>query len=125
MRLKQDADKCHASKDYSIKKQLFLDCVKYVVSLTTSQCIELMAKRRHIYNQEKEKMATLMGDEEFLLINIKNNTRRVDHDITGQHHETLVNLFQDFVLEFNRINFTNGKRKLLLFTVLKAEGDIF
>ena len=34
-------------------------------------------------------------------------------------------MFQDFVLEFNRTPFTDGKKKLLLFTVLKAEGDIF
>ena len=34
-------------------------------------------------------------------------------------------MFQDFVLEFNKTKFTNGKRKLLLFIVLKTEGDIF
>ena len=83
MRFKQDADKCHDTKDFTVKKQIFLDCVKYVVSLTTSNCIELMAKRRHLYKQEREKASALMGDEEFLLVNIKNNTRRVDHDMTG------------------------------------------
>ena len=34
-------------------------------------------------------------------------------------------MFQDFVLEFNKIKFTNGRRKLLLFIVLKTEGTIF
>ena len=53
------------------------------------------------------------------------HTRRLDKDIRNQHGESLMNMFQDFVLEFNRSDFTKGKRKLLLFTVLKAEGDIF
>ena len=34
-------------------------------------------------------------------------------------------MYQDFVLEFNRTEFTSGKKKLLLFTVLKVEADIF
>ena len=75
--------------------------------------------------QEKDQISKLVSTDEFQIPNIRNNTKRLDFDITGQHNETLVNLFQDFVLEYNRVSFTNGKRKLLLFTVLKAEGDIF
>ena len=102
-----------------------MDSVKWMVNLTTSQCMEMFAKRRHIQKQQQEKLFKIGTDEDFSISVIKRNTRRLDLDIQNQHNETLVNLFQDFVLEFNRLYFTKGKRKLLLYTVLKAEGDIF
>jgi len=37
----------------------------------------------------------------------------------------IVDIFQDFVLIFQNLQFTKGKRRMLLFLVLKTEGDIF
>ena len=97
----------------------------FILTNVEQQCLELYAKKRFIIQQEKDQISKLKADDEFQIPNIRNNTKRLDFDITGQHFETLVNLSQDFVLEYNRVRFTEGKRKLLLFTVLKTEGDIF
>ena len=64
-----------------------------------------------------------VGD--FSLNRVKVNTRRMDKDVQLKHFDQLVNTFQDFVIEFNKTRFTDGKRKLILFTVLRTEGVLF
>ena len=49
----------------------------------------------------------------------------MDRDVKLKHFDQLVNTFQDFVIEFNKARFTDGKRKLILFTVLRTEGVLF
>jgi len=49
----------------------------------------------------------------------------LDAEIQKEAFNMLVDMFQDFVLAFNRTRFVKGKRKLLLFTVLKCEGEVF
>ena len=84
---------------------------------------DLFTKKHHIYLMEKDKLSKLGPDD--YRGSLLGYTRRLETDINNNAHNLLVNMFQDFVLEFNRIPFTDGRKKMLLFTVLKAEGDIF
>ena len=42
-----------------------MGCVKYIITLTTSQLTELFLKRRHIYDKEKVKIEKLKAEGDF------------------------------------------------------------
>lgn len=56
----------------------------------------------------------------------ENNQRRMlVQEAQKDAWEFLTDIFQDFVLIFQNLAFTKGKRRLLLYIILKTEGDLF
>ena len=43
----------------------------------------------------------------------------------SEAYEFITDVFQDFVLVFQNLKFTKGKRRMLLYLIIKAEGDLF
>lgn len=51
--------------------------------------------------------------------------RMMSDGAVSEAYEFLTDVFQDFVLVFQNLKFTKGKRRMLLYLIIKAEGDLF
>ena len=63
VRFKEAADGCRAKELFAQKRAIFMDCIRYIVLVTTSQVTELFGKRRHIYAKEKVEVARLAATD--------------------------------------------------------------
>jgi hypothetical protein len=54
-----------------------------------------------------------------------NQRRLLSEEAIADAWDFIAEVFQNFVLTFQNLKFTKGKRRLLLFLIVKAEGDIF
>ena len=60
---------------------IFLNCVNYVTTLTTTQVTEFFLKRRHIYELEKKRVEASIADRDYFLNRIYDVARRDDRNV--------------------------------------------
>ena len=73
----------------------------------------------------KNKSLTQQHKNDWNQTSSNNQYRDLDEEIKREAWEQIVDMFQDFVLCFTTLAFTKGKRRMLLYLIIKTEGDIF
>jgi len=80
----------------------------------------MFAKKRNIYNEEtKAQLENVWRGQAEIM-----QSRKEEEAAFTEHLDIIVDAFANFVSENDSNDFTEG-HKILLFTILKAEGDLF